>query len=731
MLRAESFYESIRRTRLLLWLYGLLILVVCFFIADTIAENRRLNAEQTATGYHALLDSRLDHLQLLTMRIADEGVAWADAAGLPSSVPLPDYVVAAGFQQRVGIGEREGFETALSYKDQHPFYIREYRQKNNLTWPDDKASFPAAPRSIYIPLTIISGQRPINQLDYLFGIDLLTDAFFSDAAKATISNGTLQISKAFNFRDGRRGIALMRASHQPLAAHSSDRELPSRLRGIAIVLVDIDKLLSQQSQTDAHLRIQQIKTTLAATPNKTPEPDGADSSFGWLMQRNLPVASYLPLPYRFTLTTPAIAPFFLLPIGVFVLLLSLALYYRLFRYRAPYRPAQVALPSKRQHWEHIALKSMEVAVMMLSGRHQILYANPYACQITGDEELQGKLLEGTDFGICTYRQTRRIHILNKLLEKKQAAPLPDNCFLVDLDGNEHEIEGELVLLASDAHQQAAFMLLIRKVGALRLSMTESLKQSEQQLKKHKDELARIARINTLGEMSSGVAHEINQPLSAIMSYNEACLAMLDDTNPDPVLLRISLTSSIRQASRAGQIIRRLREIATRKQPEMLLLNINDAMRNALDLTKNELATREVMITTDLADDLPPVMADNVQLEQVIINLLKNAVDAMTSRHNRTEAMRIFVYTEQRGRHVRLGVRDNGTGIPADILPHVFDPFFSSKTNGMGLGLTISQTIIESIGGKLAAKNLDTGGAEFSITLPMAKPAPEDTKEEAA
>ena len=729
MLRAESFYESIRRTRLLLWLYGLLILLVCFFIADSMATNRRSNTEQTVTAYHTLLNSRLDHLQLLVTRVADDGVAWADAAGLPSSAPLPDYVVAAGFQQRVGIGERESFETSLSYQDQHPFFIREYRQKNNLTWPEDKASYPAAPRSIYIPFTIISGQRPINQLDYLFGIDLLTDAFFAEAAKATIHNGKLQISKAFHFRDGRRGFAFMRASYQPLASTSNTHESPSRLRGIAIVLVDIDKLLWQQSQSDGRLSIERSTATLAAS--QALQADNRNSQLDWLSHHSLPVTSYLPLPYRITLTTPAIAPFFLLSVGVLVLLLSMALYHRLRRYRAPQHPTHIALPSKRQHWEHIALERMNIAIMVLSARHQILYANPYACQITGDDELQGKLLEGTDFGICTYRQTRRIHLLNKLLEKKQAALLPDNCFLVDINGHEHEIEGELAPLSNDTHRQAAFMLLIHKVGALRLSMTEALKQSEQQLKKHKDELARIARINTLGEMSSGVAHEINQPLSAIMSYNEACLAMLDDTNPDPVLLRISLTSSIRQASRAGQIIRRLREIATRKQPEMLLLNINEAMRNALDLTKNELASREVMITTDLADDLPPVMADNVQLEQVIINLLKNAVDAMTSGHNRTGAMRIFVYTEQRGRHVRLGVRDNGTGIPAEILPHVFDPFFSSKTNGMGLGLTISQTIIESIGGKLAAKNLDTGGAEFSITLPMAKSAPEDTKEKAA
>ncbi|GGX88810.1 hypothetical protein GCM10011290_15660 [Vogesella alkaliphila] len=706
------------------WLFWALCLLLGYALATQLARDRQQTFDQAVQLNQTLLGRQLDYTTLLLQQLTLANTA------APQSINTdwPAFVVAAGFQHKVDIGNRDAFEVQQSHRRRALFLIREYRDPASATWMESSAWFPAPARSHYLPLASLSPDRPGGRLGHLLGLDLAADRFFASAIKTAISSGEMQASKPFTYRDGTPGLAFVRAAYAGGVLPGATAERLSQVSGVAVAFVDISQLLPPLPGNSP------LQLSISSAPGTTQPASVPAAAVPFSALQTLRQTLIMPdtmLPYALQLSLPAAG---WLPWLLFAgaLLGAGMLSRRLFRPAPPMpEPAlpPVVAPPPLAALEHVALQTMDEAVLLLSVRNQVLYANARAMVLTGDSGLQGKLLDSADFGICYPRNQRRVHVLPRLIEKKVRAMLPPGSILIDAHGQECEIEGEFIPLNDAANVAVRYLLCFRHVGKLRQDMVAALKASEMQLKKHQDELARVARINTLGEMSSGVAHEINQPLSAIMSYNEACLAMMDDANPDPVLLRISLVSSVRQANRAGQIIRRLRELASRKQPEVAPLNINDALRSALDLTKNELAAREVIVTTDLAEDLPQVMADSIQLEQVIINLIKNAVDAMAEKNRSDEPMRIFAYSERRGRHIRLGIRDNGTGIPENILPHVFDPFYSSKSEGMGLGLTISQTIIESIGGRLAARNLETGGAEFSLTVPVIKNSHPDKKEE--
>ncbi len=676
MTTIKTFLQAARQHGGAKWLLGGLCLLLCYALAAQLERDRQQAFDQSVQLNQTLLQRQLDYSALLLQQLVSA------AAVAQHHTTMPPFVVAAGFQQKVDTGSRDAFEEQQSYRRRALFMIREYRDPDSNTWAESSAWFPAPARSHYLPLTTLLPGRAGGQLEYLHGLDLAADRFFAAAVADAIHSGEIKVSQPFNYRDGNPGVAFVKAAYVGGVVPEVPAQRLAQLSGVAVAFVDVRQLLPQPVNSSLQLS---IRRAAGGAPSQAGSamvawPAAMLPALLRPLQQTLVVPGQ-PLPYVLQLSQPVPGwlPWLLLVASG---LLGAGMLSRPL-FRRPALPSELsspaATPQPQATLEHIALQATDDAVLLLSTRNQVLYANARAMVLTGDADLQGKQLDGVGFSICYPRNQRRVHVLPRLIEKKVRAMLPPGSILIDAHGQECEIEGEFIPLNDAANIAVRYLLSFRHVGKLRQDMVAALKASEMQLKKHQDELARVARINTLGEMSSGVAHEINQPLSAIMSYNEACLAMMDDANPDPVLLRISLVSSVRQANRAGQIIRRLRELASRKQPEVAPLNINDALRSALDLTKSELAAREVIVTTDLAEGLPQVMADSIQLEQVIINLIKNAVDAMTEKNRSDEAMRIFAYSERRGRHVRLGIRDNGTGIPENILPHVFDPFYSSKS----------------------------------------------------
>lgn len=232
---------------------------------------------------------------------------------------------------------------------------------------------------------------------------------------------------------------------------------------------------------------------------------------------------------------------------------------------------------------------------------------------------------------------------------------------------------------------------------------------------HQAELAHVARLSTMGEMASGLAHELNQPLSAIHTYVQGCIRRLNMGNNDPEAIINALQLTAQQADRAGGIIRRLRSFVRKGETHKTYTDINHIVNEVTGFLDSQLKNKKVRLTLELEDNLPPILADIIQIEQVLINLLKNGIESMTE----IEEPAIRVSTQRFNTDfVELCVIDSGHGISEDKLKRIFNPFFTTKTSGMGMGLSISSSIIEAHDGKLYAENNTGQGARFCLTLPV-------------
>jgi two-component system sensor kinase FixL len=241
-------------------------------------------------------------------------------------------------------------------------------------------------------------------------------------------------------------------------------------------------------------------------------------------------------------------------------------------------------------------------------------------------------------------------------------------------------------------------------------------QSAAMLDQARSELARLARLNELGEMASTLAHELNQPLSAIANYVQGSRRMLDRIEGDvPPTLRSALEETAKQALRAGDIIRHLREFVTRGETEKAPEDINQLVEEAGTLALVGSHERGIKSVFDFSAEGGMVLADRVQIQQVLINLMRNAMEAM--RDSERKELKVRTRPIEGGR-MQVEVEDTGPGISEEIAPQLFQPFVTSKAHGMGIGLSISKRIIESHGGELAVSRNTAGGATFVFSLPL-------------
>jgi two-component system sensor kinase FixL len=229
-------------------------------------------------------------------------------------------------------------------------------------------------------------------------------------------------------------------------------------------------------------------------------------------------------------------------------------------------------------------------------------------------------------------------------------------------------------------------------------------------------LLNVSRMATIGEMAAGVAHELNQPLTAIANYAHACERLLGRPGVDPNELREALRQIAAQTTRAADIIRRLRAVAHSRQAEHVAVGINSLVEELHELMRTDASLHGVDLTLDLAPGLPEVAADAAQIQQVILNFLRNSLEALGTQPAATA--RVAVSTSQvDGGAVRLMVCDNGPGLSPDMVKRVFDPFFSTKENGTGLGLAISSTIARAHGGSVGYRANVPSGACFYLVVP--------------
>ena len=253
------------------------------------------------------------------------------------------------------------------------------------------------------------------------------------------------------------------------------------------------------------------------------------------------------------------------------------------------------------------------------------------------------------------------------------------------------------------------------IGAIQ-DVTES-RLAEQALNKARTELAHVSRVMTLGALTGSIAHEVNQPLAGIITNAATCLLMLDEDPPNLDGARATTQRTLRDGNRASEVIKRLRNLYSHKEPQHEPLDLNDAAREVIALSMSELQRGHVTLRTDFDECLPVINGDRVQLQQVLLNLILNAADAMRAVDDRPRDLLIATARED-ANHVRLSVRDSGVGIDPQGIEKVFDAFYTTKTTGMGIGLSVSRSIIQSHQGRLWATANDGGpGATFSFCIP--------------
>jgi len=231
------------------------------------------------------------------------------------------------------------------------------------------------------------------------------------------------------------------------------------------------------------------------------------------------------------------------------------------------------------------------------------------------------------------------------------------------------------------------------------------------------QLAHVARVTTLGGMTANIAHEVNQPLTAVLINGNACLHWLDAEPPDLKEARKNITNIVRDANRASEIVVQVRDLTKGLPPASDWLSVNEIIVATIALIDREVRQNQISIQTQLSDDLPPINGDRVQIQQVLLNLLLNSIEAMRSVAIGSRRL-LLVSAKSDSNSVLISVHDTGKGFSSSDLYCLFDPFYTSKTDGMGIGLTISRSIVESHGGRIWATPNSPRGAVFHFTLPI-------------
>jgi C4-dicarboxylate-specific signal transduction histidine kinase len=244
------------------------------------------------------------------------------------------------------------------------------------------------------------------------------------------------------------------------------------------------------------------------------------------------------------------------------------------------------------------------------------------------------------------------------------------------------------------------------------------KRAEEILRNTQAELGQVGRVTIMGELAASIAHELNQPLAAIVMNGNAGLRWLDRDNPDLEEARSAFSRIVNDSKRAGAIIQSLRAMVKKSAPVRERFEINDGIKEVLTLTRSEVQQNQVSLQAELYPDHLMVLGDRIQLQQVLLNLIKNAVDAMNGITDRAKRLEISSQITESGEGL-IRVEDTGTGLDAASAEHIFEPFFTTKPTGMGLGLSICRSIIEAHGGRLWAAPRSTHGTAFQFTLPLA------------
>jgi PAS domain S-box-containing protein len=369
------------------------------------------------------------------------------------------------------------------------------------------------------------------------------------------------------------------------------------------------------------------------------------------------------------------------------------------------RATHAELVRSEERWRSV-FESSAVGVALADVNYRFTAANTIFQQILGYTEQELRQLTFIDITHEEYRE-RNKELARELLEGQRES------FLIEKlcrrkDGTWVWVRNNVSLVPGTERVPRCLMALSEDVTQRKIS--------EEALAKARSELAKVSSITSLGVLTASMAHEVNQPLSGIITNAGTCLRMLSADPPNVEGARETVRRTIRDGNRASDVVTRLRTLYSKKEPALESMDLNEAAREVAALSAAEIQRNGVTLRQELADDLPPALGDRIQLQQVMLNLLRNASDAMRTIDDRPRELIIRTERDE-GNQLRLSVKDSGVGLTPQAAEKIFEAFYTTKTDGMGIGLSISRSIIEAHQGRLWATQNDGPGSTFSFSIP--------------
>ena len=363
------------------------------------------------------------------------------------------------------------------------------------------------------------------------------------------------------------------------------------------------------------------------------------------------------------------------------------------------------LARSEERWRSVFENSaIGVALTDLNGR--FIAANPVFLKMLGYTEAELGQLSFIDITVEEDRNLNRT-LINELLEGKRRQ--------FEVEKQYRRKNGSPVWVRNSVSVVPGTERLPGFLLALSEDVTER-RLAEEALDETRSELAQMARITTLSTLTAAIAHEVNQPLSGIVTNASTCLRMLDANPPNVDGARETARRTIRDGNRASEVIARLRALFSKKDATFEMFDLNEAVKEVVALSLSELQRDRVVLESDLAVDLPAVAGDRIQIQQVILNLLRNGWDAVSIVEDRPRELLIRTECDEGG-GVRLSVKDSGVGIDSEIEKKLFEAFYTTKSDGMGIGLSVSRSIVERHQGRLWAVRNQGPGATFLFSIP--------------